>query len=64
MPPPPDLTLCRRDETLSLCGFEDEEKGESEKLPEVPPQLITHLEPAKPAQDEPIQLEKQAEEVK
>ena len=55
MAAPPDLTLCRRDETLSLCGFEDEDKGESEKLPEVPPQFITHLEPAKPAQVEPIQ---------
>ena len=58
------MTPCRRDETLSLCGFEDEEKGESEKLPEVPPQFITHLESVIPAQDKPIQLQKQAEEVK
>jgi hypothetical protein len=47
-----------------LCGFEDEEKGELEKLPEVPPQFITHLEPVKPAQVEPIHLLKQEEEVK
>ena len=56
--------MSRRDETLSLCGFEDEDKGESENVPEVPPQFITHLEPVKPAQVEPNQLPKQIEEAK
>lgn len=42
-----------------LCGFKDDKKGESEKLQDVLPQSITHLEPAKPAQVDPIQLLKQ-----
>ena len=47
-----------------MCGFEDEDKGESENVPEVPPQFITHLEPVKPPQVEPNQILKQVEEAK
>ena len=47
-----------------MCGFEDEDKGESENVSEVPPQFITHLEPVKPAPVEPNQIPKQVEEAK